>query len=287
MSTRQTRDGRCFDHGCQYFSAKSDAFREQVGRWLTAGVVCRWDGCVVEIRDNIATVKEPASPRLVGCPTMQRICNELSRGLNVFSDTRVTDVQRCGNRWQLFTQNHVVGDFDAVVFALPPQQAASLIPSEFTLSSLCNRVRMTVCWTAMVAFETPLKTDFDAAVIHDRSLSWIARDSSKPGREPSPECWVLQASSNWSNEHREDDPDFVLEVLRNELFAVTGTFGASETYARAHRWLYAIPDAATPIVRPQFDPQYQMGICGDWITGKRVEDAWTSGLLLADTMIDL
>ena len=50
----------------------------------------------------------------------------------------------------------------------------------------------------MLAFKQSLGLEFGGAFVHGSPLSWIARNSSKPGRDVEPETWVLHASSEWT-----------------------------------------------------------------------------------------
>ena len=49
--------------------------------------------------------------------------------------------------------------------------------------------------------------------------------------------------------------------------------------AIAHRWRYAMSTGSN--LGALWSPQSQIGICGDWLLGPRVENAWLSGKTLA------
>ena len=54
----------------------------------------------------------------------------------------------------------------------------------------------------------------DAARSTHHRVAWLARESSKPGRERI-ERWTLQASATWSQEHlRDDAPRIEAKLLR-------------------------------------------------------------------------
>jgi renalase len=69
-------------------------------------------------------------------------------------------------------------------------------------------------------------------------LAWIADDSSKPGRT-APACWVAQASTAWSAEHLELDPDALAALMLPMLCEQLGTAAGAVRYAAVHRWRYA------------------------------------------------
>jgi len=113
---------------------------------------------------------------------------------------------------------------------------------------------------------------------HPPPYSWLARESSKPGRSLV-ERWTVQASPAWSQEHLEDDSARVQAKLLKAFSEVTGVRAEPE-YAQMHRWRYA--KTQKPLgVSHLWDAAAGVGVCGDWCLGHRVEDAFVSGLELA------
>ena len=57
-------------------------------------------------------------------------------------------------------------------------------------------------------------------------------------------------------------------------------------WAIAHRWLYALAESTQPLIGDHlWDEASQLGVCGDWLTGGRVEGAWQSGSQLASQLL--
>ena len=111
------------------------------------------------------------------------------------------------------------------------------------------------------------------------ALSSVTRDSSRPSRVGTPECWVAHAAPGWSREHLEDDPASAQAALLQGFVEATGIRQAP-AYAAVHRWRHALADA--PLGVPAlWDADAGLGVCGDWCLGARVEDAFTSGRALA------
>jgi predicted NAD/FAD-dependent oxidoreductase len=123
-----------------------------------------------------------------------------------------------------------------------------------------------------------LGPQWNAARSTHHRIAWLARESSKPGRE-AVERWTVQASAPWSQEHLEDDPERVQAKLLKAFAEVTG-IRAEPSFATTHLWRYAqttAPLGATHL----WDNAQRIGVCGDWCIGHRVEDAFISGLELA------
>jgi predicted NAD/FAD-dependent oxidoreductase len=109
-------------------------------------------------------------------------------------------------------------------------------------------------------------------------ISWVARESSKPGRSPI-ERWTVQASPAWSQEHINDTPERIIDKMTKGFAEVTG-IRAEPAHAQVHRWLYA--QTLSPLGQSHlWDAKQGLGACGDWCLGHRVENAFISGLELA------
>jgi hypothetical protein len=119
---------------------------------------------------------------------------------------------------------------------------------------------------------------WNAARSTHHRIAWMARESSKPGRERI-ERWTVQASAPWSAEHVNDTPDRVKGKLIKAFAEITG-IRVTPDHAEVHRWLYA--KTAKPLGQSFLWSKDQgIGLCGDWCLGHRVEDAFVSGLELA------
>ena len=148
-----------------------------------------------------------------------------------------------------------------------------------------DKVHVAPCWTLMLAFPQAMQPAFstlgpqwNAARSTHHRIAWLARESSKPGREPV-ERWTVQASADWSREHFSDDPLRVEAKLLKAFSEVTG-IRAEPAHAAVHRWAYAKTEQ--PLGKSHlWDRRSGIGACGDWCLGHRVEDAFVSGLELA------
>ena len=113
-------------------------------------------------------------------------------------------------------------------------------------------------------------------------IGWAARNSAKPGRT-GPEAWVVHASPAWSKQHLEDSPAAVVTALQLALAHAVGGVLPGVISSTAHRWRYALPAAASREFL--WNGSRQIGICGDWLAGPRVDAAWLSGHRLAGAII--
>ena len=285
MSTRRSGDEsaerttwQC-DHGAQYFTASDAAFQAEVDRWCEAGVAALWTPRL-KILDGKTQRDVEQKQRYVGVPRMTSPANFLAGELGLTTQATIKQLQRDEDGWRLVSAEHGLIDecFDAVLLAIPAPQAAVLLQSVApALAAIATSTDMRGCWTVMLQFASPVSLPFDAAFVHNNNLSWIARDSSKPGRAGL-ESWVLQANPEWSEAHLEDTADDIAAALINAFVTLGGPLPSTWT---AHRWRCASTEPAQKR-GCAWDATLSIGMCGDWLNGGKVESAWLSGRRLAE-----
>jgi predicted NAD/FAD-dependent oxidoreductase len=148
-----------------------------------------------------------------------------------------------------------------------------------------SKVDVAPCWSLMLAYPNAaqpglqtLGPQWSAARSTHHRVAWLARESSKPGREQI-ERWTLQASAAWSREHENDSAERVTAKLLKAFAEVAG-IRATPAWTDARLWRQA--QTLKPLGRPYvWDAARGIGLCGDWCIGHRVEDAFVSGLELA------
>ena len=276
MSTRRVETAQgaaCFDHGAQYFTARDPAFVKQVHAWAQAGVVAPWPAA--------------GNDAWVGVPAMNAPVRRLAEARDVRWSTRIDALLRHGDRWQLRGEGEGEGQlggvFDAVVAAVPAEQAVPLVvPFDTSMAMRANAAHSAPCWTVMASFEEPLPITTDA-LRGEGVLGWAARNSAKPQRH-GPEAWVLQATPRWSQDHLEDGPDQVVEFLLGALAESSGVQVPTPDHASAHRWRYARYDVCDSGEGMLWNPGLGLGACGDWLLGPRVECAWLTGERLGEAV---
>lgn len=286
IATRRTDFGAVFDHGAQYFTVREEPLHRHVENWVTAGVVAPWQGRIGLLNSGQWTPPDTSTKCFVGVPTMTALPKYLAQDLDVVLHTRVATVASDGDSWRLLSEiDDDLGRFDVVILTAPAPQTARLIGDDSRFAQTMRTVKIAPCWAVMIAFDIKLPLPFDAAFVEESVLSWIARNSSKPGRAAIPDSWVLHASPEWSEEHIEDSDDLVTSEMLSAFWSATGATPQKYLIADAHRWRYASP--REPLAeRYVYDKGLGLGACGDWCGGPRVEGAFLSGLAMAEALIE-
>ena len=268
MATRRAEIGGKtvrFDHGAQYFTARDSGFQEQVAKWESEGVVARWSAA--------------GEDAWVGTPAMNAPIKALAEPLGVHWAARVTDVAKGEQGWRLSVYNEI-HEFDSVVLAMPAEQAAELLAdvhAEF--ADRARRTKSRPCWALMAQFPERLECGEVLRGREGDTVSWAARNGSKPGRDGS-ESWVIHGSPDWSTAHLEEEAESVAGQLLDAFLHQAEVIPQAPLHMVAHRWRFAM---AEPVDGPDalWDANTRLGVAGDWLIAPRVEAAWLSGTRLA------
>lgn len=273
-----------FDHGAQYFTARDPRFLSLVHELEREGTLARWEGQIVSIDQGGSCTAVNSGERWVGVPGMSALARSLSRDLEIETGTRITSLAFASDQWTVRDEKgRELGPFDGLVSALPSTQAADLIEPHSALGARAREAGMSPCWAVMLGLAGRFDVPFDGAFIEGSPLAWVARNSSKPGR-PAGESWVLHAGPDWSMNHLFDEPEVVQASLVRELKAVTGLELPRVAHVDSHRWRYARLEENRDLGGTLLEPDLRLALCGDWCHGERVEGAWLSGVLAAESI---
>ena len=275
-SATRRAEGFAFDHGAQYFTARSEAFSRQVLAWESAGLVARWDPDLAVFGERPEQSRSSPAQRWVGAGGMNGVLRRLSEGLDCRWEWQVADLEFDCGRWRAESTGGARIEARSLILTAPPEQSAALLGDRDPLRPTLDAVDMQPCWAVMLGFDEPPEVPFEAAFVNEGPLRWIARNDSKPGRPEAP-AWLGHASAEWSQRHLEDLPDEVAADLHSAMAELSPALGASPRVRIAHRWRYAM--CASPLSGPILgDDRKRLVVAGDWCAGERIEGAWISGI---------
>ena len=318
-STRITRDEHQyqFDHGAQYIgSPKTKDFEKALLQWKSDGFVKDWsDGNFFTAKANLEVKMDEKKDRFVGYPKMSSICENLLKheNINLVTQTQARASLDDEGKWKLIhgKTKEDVGTFDWLIASDRNsangrrKDLSSADVKDFANS--VRKIKPIKSLTAMVVFDKPLDIGMDGVLFEGEnygSLGWIARDSSKPGRERDDgrECWVIQTNPDAAKallegkESLDEIREIAKTVLVDDLLKVLPSLKAGIVLPEiqecmGHRWGAAFP-INTNTEYAEMDSQIfetkKFVACGDYF-GKysgRIEGAYLSGISAADKLIN-
>ena len=285
MSVRR-KEPFSYDHGAQYFTARTVEFQQFIRPAIDSGWIKRWDARYVSLdKDSVVAKKNwhDDEPRYVGVPGMNSLVKHLSEGLTIHTNTKISSLKRQKEFWDLLDdQGNVHQGFDWVITTVPSPQAAELLTPSFRHYEDIRNIRMRPCFALMLGFSAKFPLEFDAAHVTNTNISWIAVNSSKPGRSNLPTL-VVHSTERYAEEHLESDRDLVMKALCAETSHIIGRDVRGADSKVLHAWHFA--NNHRQISLPSFiDQELKLAACGDWCQGGRVEGAFSSA---ADLVVKL
>jgi predicted NAD/FAD-dependent oxidoreductase len=272
MATRRvTLDGAeaRFDHGAQYVSATTPEFAAMLADLPEAAGLWE-DGA--------------DRPHHVGLPGMSGLPRAMADGLDVRQGVEVTALSRRADGWRVTTGADEM-TARRVVLTIPAPQIPALIGVDHPLADPLAAVTLDPCMTLMAAFPEGTPRPFTRRVQPDRTLVWVAQDSTKPGRAGHVTTWVAQAGRDWSRRHVDTRHDEIAARLLPYLCDEIGAEPPDALYTSAHRWRFAhvVTALHLPFLSRDAGDLY---LGGDWCLGPRVEAAWQSGTAIAADILE-
>jgi predicted NAD/FAD-dependent oxidoreductase len=275
--------GDTFDHGAQYVSGRSQEFQDYLKEISGLGYAARW---TPRATMNGAHGGGQMTPWVVGTPGMSSILRPLTESVRVTTGRRVHTLERRDKGWHVWFEDETsVGPFQAVAVAVPANQARLLLGRVDALVAPLSRVRMAPCWALMVRVEERIFPEQDVFSDMSEVIRWVARNNSKPGRNPKGDNIVVHASPVWSREAEESDPDEVAEELWSEVSHVLSLPPVRPARMTAHLWRHGLVDQSLGETH-LYSSEYKAGIAGDWCHGRLAEHAFLSGDRLGRAIID-
>ena len=288
LATRYAGDFE-FDHGAQFFTARTAAFREFLGPLIDNGHIAPWKARFAEFSGPEITSSrhwDEDYPHYVSVPRMNAIGKTLAPGLDIRTGARVIGTERAKAGWRLTIEampdERVTAEADWLFVTAPLAQARELLAGQDGLESAIGERTMLGCYALMLGFEDALVLPFDAALVREADISWISVNSSKPGRGPSP-TMVVHATNRWAEANMEQDTDDVLAHMLDEVSRVTGLDANAAVHKAVQRWRYANAPKARGATH-LLDRENRFGVAGDWWIRGRVESAFSSAHHLLEAL---
>lgn len=280
LATRRS-GGFEFDHGAQFITSRSEILQALIDDEDFSDTVSPWSPKVITLALGEKPFKRDwFEPHYVGNPGMTALPKRLAQNVDIRLETRVADMSKTASGWQLLSESGAdLGKFDWVVAAMPAPQTHSLFQNQFAHRALLENAVMSPCFALMIKLGVMPELNFEAAVVRDSPVAWIANNSSKPGRSASP-ALLVHSRNDWAKDHLEEPQEEIKTALLAALIEIVPIQSRDIEDVNLHRWRYARVETE---VGEDFliDESAQLAAIGDWCSGNRAEDAFLSGAALA------
>ena len=287
MSTRKELPF-IFDHGAQFFKIKTIEFLNFCSELFDQRIIRPWNFNLAYFEGNnlkkIRIIKKKHK-YFVGVPDMNSIVKYLSKNCDVALNTKIEKVIKRGKKWYLYDQSkRLYGGYDWLILTLPGEQNLELIPKSLSFYSLVESIKMKAVFSVMIGMNESLNLKYDAALIENIDIAWLAINNSKPRRHCKHSLLV-----NSSFEYAAKNINSPKEKILKHLLCVTSRLIkyrlSNPSIVKIHKWRY-VEAEKSPVENYYLNQNSQIAVCGDWFINSRVEGAFTSANHLSKKILE-
>ena len=278
MATRRFAGGR-FDHGAQFFTTRSDEFKQTVEKWRQNEVAHHWF-------DGTPTPDEPqrndGHPRFCGSDGMTGIGKWLMRDLKVRLSTEIEKLRRENGVWTAYYDGNGVIQADELILTAPLPQSLQLFDtSGLTLPAAMRATLQAVtyepCFAVLAQLDGPSQIpDPGLLYVNGEPIWWVA-DNFQKGVSPREGSVTIHSSGGWARAHYDDDQSQIGQTL---IEASKQWLGREVETFEVRRWRYSKPENPLDIGSARA-AELAVTFAGDALMGAKIEGAFTSGLMAA------
>ena len=264
-----------FDHGTQYISPKSSAFKRFIKELIKKRVLKIWSGKHLFL--NQIKKEKKNHVKIVGQKGNNDISKYLLKNINCHFQNELKKIDYKKNKWILIFADGQKKNYEKLILTCPFLQLLKL-SKRFIKNPLLNKkVKMDANITVMIAIKKTNK-NISSYFFNDKILGWAAKENSKKRFKSNQDLWTLQSTYDWANKKINkniENKDINSKVLIDSFFKLTGIKKTKILFSLNHGWKYS--SNSSPLkIRSYWDSTLNLGVCADWFVGPRLESGWIS-----------
>ena len=277
-SNKRFKNNLSFDHGVQYISPKSKLFIKYIQKLYKNKILKNWDDNHLDFTFE----KKPFSTKYIG----RKANNDLVKyNLKNIKQSFASPIEKIDFKkyfWEITLKNKSKHQFKSLIITCPFPQLKKLAKNYLDKNILKLKVQMQPNITVMLAFKNQKTLPISSIKFNDDILAWAANENSKKRFKSNINLWTLQATLKWSkktiNKYKTDKS--IINKLITRFIELTGIEKNKIIFKKIHGWKYSYNYEKTPYLSI-WNKKINLGVCGDWFNGPKVENAWLSANDLA------
>lgn len=284
MATRRFEDAT-FDHGAQFFTARSSEFRALVDGWIAEGVAKMWfEGYPTP--DN----RKPNDhhPRFCGVKGMTGIAKHLAQGLNVRLGEEIERLEFKNGLWSAFSSSGATFSGDELILTAPVPQSLALlktanVPLPIKAQNTLEPLRYEPCIAVLAILDAPSLLPPSGALYVEGEVIWWLADNSVKGISTRAGAITIHSTGGWARAHYGDSEEEIIRALTDEAAPFLG-LEANVEHAQVRRWRFSKPENPLEVNHLSVE-ELNLSFAGDIFQGAKIEGAVLSGLSSARALV--
>ena len=277
-SNKRFKNNLSFDHGVQYISPKSRIYTKCIKKLHKNKIFKAWD----ENHLDFTFEKKTFSSKYIGKKANNDFIKYNLKNVKKSFSSLITKVSFNKYFWEITLKDKSKYQFKSLILTCPFPQLKKLAKKYLDKKILKLNVQMQPNITVMIALKNQKSLPISSIKFNDDILAWAANENSKNRFKSNINLWTLQATLQWSkrtiNKYKTDQS--IMNQLITRFIKLTGFEKNKIIFKRIHGWKYSYNYEKTPYLS-LWNNKYNLGICGDWFNGPKVENAWLSANDLA------
>jgi predicted NAD/FAD-dependent oxidoreductase len=277
-SNKRFKNNLSFDHGVQYISPKSKLFTKYIKKLHKIKILKSWNNNHLDFTFE----KKSSTTKYIGRKANNDLVKYNLKNIKQSFASPITKINFKKYFWEITLRDESKHRFKSLIITCPFPQLKKLAKNYLDKNIKKLKVQMQPNITVMIALKNQKNLPISSIKFNDDILAWASNENSKKRFKSSINLWTLQATLKWSkktiNKYKIDSS--IMSQLIKRFIKLTGFKKNKIIFKRIHGWKYSYNYKKTPYFS-FWNKKINLGVCGDWFNGPKVENAWLSANDLA------
>ena len=264
-----------FDHGTQYISPKTPAFKKFINILIKKKILKNWIGKHLFLNKNKKENKNHL--KIIGRKGNNDISKYLLKNIKCYFQTELKKINYKEKKWLLTFSDGSKKIYDKLILTCPFAQLSKLSNKFIKAPFIKKKVKMDANITVMFVVKKT-KKNVSSYLFGDKILGWAAKENSKKRFKINQDLWTLQSTHNWANKKinkNRENKNQNSKILIDRFFKLTGIKKTKILFHLNHGWKYS--SNPNPLkIKSYWNSSLNFGVCADWFVGPRLEAGWIS-----------
>ena len=271
-SNRRYKKDLSFDHGLQYICPKSKEFTKFILSLENKKILKKWQGNHLDFTFK----KKNEEPKYIGTKANNAIPKYLCNKIKVNFQSLVTNIKYIKNYWEITINSKEKIYFKNLILTCPYPQLIGLGSKYLPKQIIKSKIKMIPIITIMLAYKNNLNIDISSIKFNDNIMAWAANENSKERFRSSELLWTIQCTQKYSKKIInlfKDNKNFYINEITKQFENLVGFKSKDLIFKNIHGWKYAY-NLTKNKLSFCWSNKKKFGICADWISGPKAENAW-------------
>ena len=264
-----------FDHGTQYISPKSPAFKKFIKKLIKKKVLKNWGGKHLFLHKVKKEKKNHT--KVIGSRGNNDISKYLLKNINCHFQNELKKVEYKKNKWILSFADGQKKTYEKVILTCPFPQLSKLTKKFIQNPFMKKKIKMDANITVMITIKKTNK-NISSYFFNDKVLGWAAKENSKKRFKSNQDLWTLQSTYDWANKKinkNRENLESNSKILIDHFFKLTKIKKTKILFSLNHGWKFS--SNSKPLnIKSYWNSSLGLGVCADWFVGPRLESGWIS-----------